>query len=132
MRDREVGIDLERVRLIKRAERIAARFLSPSDRAAVEAAAPGLDRADALLRRWVALEAMAKAWARGVRAVEEASSCLSTGQAGALHRATGSDGRIWSVMAVPAPDGYVTAVAAEGSDWHVRVAPICDQRGCRA
>ena len=62
---REVGVDVERVRDVPRAERIATRILEP---AAAEAwrALPPAERREAFLREWTRVEAMSKLTGRGV------------------------------------------------------------------
>ena len=112
---REVGIDLERLRPVKRADLIAARAMSPDERRALGEASAGDDRSHAFLRSWVANEALVKAWGRSVAAVADASSRLGPAAApGGIRVATDDNGRIWSVAGISAPDGYVAAVAAEG------------------
>lgn len=117
---REVGVDLERLRPIHHAELRAATFLSASDRLPLDLSPSSSSRGYHFLRVWVTLEAMAKAWGRGVGGIEEAACRVTPGELMRPRFATDSDGRLWSVVGVPAPDGYVAAVAAEGSGWDVR------------
>ncbi len=64
-RGREVGIDVERLRPLPEAERIAERYFAPEERAALRAVPPD-DRAAAFFRLWTRKEAYAKATGEGV------------------------------------------------------------------
>jgi 4'-phosphopantetheinyl transferase len=105
-RARPVGVDIERVRHVPQAERIAARYLARADEAAV-CSRRGLERDRAFLRGWVAMEAMTKAWGRGVPAAGEYRHA-----AGGGGPTLEWDGREWSAAMVAGPPGCVVAVAA--------------------
>jgi 4'-phosphopantetheinyl transferase len=96
--DREIGVDIERIRHIERWEAIAKRFYGAD--AAKELA--GLDAADRdaeFIGRWVMEEARIKATGQGI-----------------WSRGTPEAGRLNYHPFIPAP-GYRGAVAAPGNDW---------------
>lgn len=100
---REVGIDLERIRPVERAERIAERLFSPDELEALRAL-DGEEREKEFFRAWTRREAHGKASGQG----------LAGG-------ATASDG--WTMISLdPAPD-YVAALAVEGTDWQLMEGP---------
>jgi 4'-phosphopantetheinyl transferase len=68
-RDREVGVDLERVDPAVGWADIAAAFFSPAERARLVALAPA-ERARGFFRQWTRREAWAKATGRGLAALE--------------------------------------------------------------
>ena len=117
----DVGVDVERVREVRRAERIALRWLATGDARAV-AAAPAEDRARTFLRAWVAAEALAKGWGGGIGDLARVREGLREPAAdrGRSHVA-GPGGEPWSVVALEAPRGYIAALAAPGADWKVVV-----------
>src|SRR5512144_2029929 len=104
---REVGVDVERLRPIACAERVAEGYLPAADHARVSAASPR-ERDRAFLRGWVRAEALTKAWGRGLAALDDVRR---------LEDRTGVFDPDWTVRSLRAPDGYLAAVAAEGADW---------------
>jgi 4'-phosphopantetheinyl transferase len=92
-RDREVGVDVEYVRPVRFAERLARRYFS-------ESAQRGLV---AFFSEWTRREACAKASGRGVLQLLEPR-----------------DTRAWKVREMTPRDGYVAAVAAAGHTWRLR------------
>jgi 4'-phosphopantetheinyl transferase len=102
---RDVGVDLELVRDVPRAERIAARVFAAEEMGRWLALSPELRR-DAFLRQWTRLEAVAKLRGDGVwRTV--------------IRRAHLDPGAACPVDLAPFP-GYVGAVAVEGDARVVR------------
>ncbi|MBV8582083.1 MAG: 4'-phosphopantetheinyl transferase superfamily protein, partial [Candidatus Eremiobacteraeota bacterium] len=96
-----VGVDLEVRRTVRDAERLARRFFTPAEAAAI-AACDEPERSTAFLMRWTCKEAMLKASGIGIVGglnMARASGILST----ALHALS------------PAP-GYLAAVAGPGYD----------------
>ena len=101
---REVGVDVERVREVPRAERIASRVFAP-DAARAWAALPDERRGEAFMREWTRLEALSKLTGEGV---------WRTVIAGEHHRASAC-----SFALRPLP-GYVGTLAVEGEGARVR------------
>ena len=96
--DREIGVDIERVRHLERWKKIAERFFGDDAAAEIERM-PAADRDREFIRRWVMEEARIKATGQGIwsRHTPEA--------AGLTYRSF-----------FPAAD-YCGAVAAPGKDW---------------
>lgn len=98
-RDREVGIDLERIRPDAVGRDIAARFFSSQERSWLDAT-PGME---AFFRLWTAKEAVLKAMGTG----------LST-PLNALSVRPGQDAPPWNLRELDLAPGYATAVAFDG------------------
>ena len=101
--DREVGVDIERLRALPDALDLARRFFDASEATALESE-PVERRSDAFLALWTRKEALLKA--RGLGLAD--GLCTSVGAT------AGFDVRRLGVAS-----GYVAAVAARGSDWTV-------------
>lgn len=101
--DREVGIDVERVRPVRDLDALARRVLSKREYAAFRAS--GDERA--FLTAWTRKEAVLKARGEGL-AREPAALDASVDVEG------------WTVQAFDAAPGFVASVAAEGDGWVVR------------
>jgi 4'-phosphopantetheinyl transferase len=91
--DREVGVDVERIRPVLYMDRILERFF-PSEQA---------HDAEAFFRLWTRREAWVKATGRGLAGFEDAP------------------GPRWSIESLKIADGYAGAVAAEGAPLNVRI-----------
>lgn len=98
-RDREVGIDVERVREVPRAERIVARILPPAE-ADRWRALPAGERLPAFFAAWTRLEALAKLRGDGVWRT------LADDPGGAAHGA--------SLLTLAPLPGYAAALAVRG------------------
>ena len=124
-RDREVGIDLERVRREVDVVRLAERFLSEKDQAFIEQGEPA-QRHERFLKTWVAREAVLKADGKGITfplnrdfvelTADGTEGCLVLGDAE-------SDKRRKPFRFLSLDAGWIGAVAAEGAGWTVTV---CD------
>jgi 4'-phosphopantetheinyl transferase len=120
-RDREVGVDLEKVRREVDVVRLARRFLSERDLAFIERGDP-IQRHERFLKAWVAREAVFKADGRGMTfplhrdylelTGDGTEGCLVLGNAI-------SDERSRPVQFLTLGTGWIGAVAAEGTDWTV-------------
>jgi 4'-phosphopantetheinyl transferase len=98
--DREIGVDIERIRHVERWESIARRFFGPE--AAEELAAlTAADRDAGFIGRWVMEEARIKATGQGI-----------------WSRKSPEAGRLNYHPFTPA-EGYRGAVAAPGNDWKI-------------
>lgn len=120
-RDRDVGVDLEKVRPEVDVVRLAKRFLSERDLAFVERGDPA-QRHERFLKTWVAREAVFKADGRGMTfplhrdylelTGDGTEGCLVLGDAV-------SDERRRQVRFLSLDSGWIGAVAAESPDWTV-------------
>jgi 4'-phosphopantetheinyl transferase len=120
-KDREVGIDLEKLRPEVDVVGLAKRFLSGQDQAFIEAAGPER-RHERFLQVWVAREAVFKAAGKGITfplhrdhvalSSDEKEGCLIRGEGG-------SEGTNMPIRFLPLEPGWVGAVAAEGTNWTV-------------
>lgn len=100
--DRAVGVDVEKVRPVRRLLDVAQRFLSEDDVRVLAATEPG-ERDAAFLQTWVVREARLKADGKGIWSGAEPDSAPSV----LTHR-----------LFSPRP-GYIAAVAASGSEWRL-------------
>jgi 4'-phosphopantetheinyl transferase len=100
--DRQVGVDVERIRPAVAAETVAEELFSSGEVAALRALPTAL-QADAFSESWTRKEAYVKATGRG----------LSCGLRGL------DDLDRWSVCVLDPAPGYAAALVAEGRDWQV-------------
>jgi len=121
-RNRQVGIDIERIRPEFGTERIAERFFSPTEVSALRRLAPEL-RVEAFFNCWTRKEAFIKAAGVGLSCpLDGFDVSLAPGEPARLLniRDYRDDGLSWSIQDVEAGEGYKAAVVAEGSDWDVK------------
>ncbi|MCC6418689.1 MAG: 4'-phosphopantetheinyl transferase superfamily protein [Gemmataceae bacterium] len=122
VRAAEVGIDVERLRLVAETEYIAERFFSPREHA-ILAALPPEGRLRAFLHAWTRKEAYLKAIGKGLQiplsAVEVSLGPGEPARILSLGGDTGSAGRWFLQDLAPAAD-HVAALAVEGAGWRVR------------
>jgi 4'-phosphopantetheinyl transferase len=114
--DREVGVDIERVRADRLGDDIAARFFAPAEVQDLKATPEPL-RVAAFFACWSRKEAYIKARGEGL-GIPLDSFVVSLGEVASLCAA--EDLERWSMCALQAPAGYAAALVAEGSGWHVR------------
>jgi len=116
---REVGVDLEFVRPSLRDDRLAERFFSPQEVAALRALPPDA-QTEAFFHCWTRKEAYIKARGEGLSinlasfAVSLAPDALTSLPITAIDDPEA--GR-WSLRALNPGGGCVGAIAAEGADW---------------
>ncbi|HTT66613.1 MAG TPA: 4'-phosphopantetheinyl transferase superfamily protein [Gemmatimonadales bacterium] len=124
-RDREVGIDVERIREIGSLRALADACFSPAERAALAAIAGPL-RLQAAFAGWTRKEAFLKALGEGLaRPLDSFDVTLVPGEPARLLRvedAPDAPGRYTLRAVQPAP-GYVGAVAVEGRGTAIRARP---------
>jgi 4'-phosphopantetheinyl transferase len=101
---REIGVDVERLRPDFAWKPIARHFFSELERRHVESA-PESMRAEAFFRCWTRREAYAKACGLGI---------TMEIPAGITNDVLFDGAKRWSICSVPAYEGYVAALAAEG------------------
>jgi 4'-phosphopantetheinyl transferase len=121
-KNRNVGIDLEKVRLGVDVLSLARRFLSNRDISFIESGEPG-QRHQRFLQAWVAREAVFKAIGTGVTFPLHCDhlELASDGTTGHLILGDGkSDGAIRPIRFLPLDADWIGAVAADGGDWTVR------------
>ena len=105
---REVGVDVEAHRLVTRAERIADRFFSPSERAEM-ATLPEDRRREAFFDCWTVKEAVLKCDGGGLGAI-----AMSSFSAPLDHDWNGDIGGRWWGSRFPVGDGLSAAVVLDG------------------
>ncbi len=121
-RDREIGIDLERIRPELAGQEIAERFFSPREVVSLRALPEGM-RADAFFACWTRKEAYLKAKGRGiVLGLDQFDVSLTPGEPAALLRVIGhpEEAARWSLQELRPATGYIAAVAVEGHGWELR------------
>ena len=112
---REVGVDVEWMRLQVAHERIAARFFAPEEREML-AQVPAEERRVAFYHIWTRKEAYLKARGDGLAAGLDTFAVSL--EAEALLRS--GEGRRWKLVAWEPAAGYVAALCGAGVDWRVR------------
>jgi len=119
---REVGVDIERIRLDFAYEEIAEKFFSPREIAALRALSPSM-RQEAFFACWTRKEAYIKARGEGLTLrLDQFDVTLAPGEPALLLGANGDqqEASRWSLrMLTPGP-GYVAALAVEGHDWRLK------------
>ncbi|GAC1325530.1 MAG: hypothetical protein NVSMB25_24090 [Thermoleophilaceae bacterium] len=103
----EVGIDIERIQPRRDPMRVARRYFSPAECAAIEAV-DGADRLDAFYRHWVAKEAYVKATGEGIAATLSAFT-VELGPSASIR---GAEER-WALTALDVGTGYAAALVCE-------------------
>lgn len=123
-RDRQVGIDLEFIRTLDDADRIAKRFFSPQEYALLEELPPN-QKQKAFFDLWTCKEAYLKATGEGLAGLHQVEVMLTPGEPPRLLFIgdTPPLATCWFLhQLIPTPD-YAAAVAVEGhqcqlSCWH--------------
>jgi 4'-phosphopantetheinyl transferase len=120
-RDREVGIDLEKIRPEVDGVSFAKRFLSSQDQLFIECGEPQ-QRHERFLQVWVAREAVFKAEGKGMTFPlhRDHVELSSDGKEGRLIMGEGGpEGTNIPIRFLQLESGWVGAVAAEGTKWTV-------------
>jgi 4'-phosphopantetheinyl transferase len=116
-RDREIGIDIEKVRAERAGEEIARRFFSTQE---VEELSrlPAELRAEGFFLCWTRKEAYVKALGEGLRfPLDQFRVSLTPGGAAELNSPDQSQ---WTLHSLTLQSGYAGAVVGEGQDWQPR------------
>lgn len=117
--DREVGVDVERLRPDFPIDEVARHFFSIREQADL-AALPRSDRLRAAFDCWTRKEAYLKAVGTGLlRPLDEFDVTIRPGEPLRLHDRRAPDGRRWSLHGFDAGEGYSAAVVVEGGDCRV-------------
>jgi 4'-phosphopantetheinyl transferase len=120
-RGREVGVDVERIRPVEDADRIAERFFSVPEREALRDV-PFAARLDAFFTCWTRKEAYVKARGEGLGyPLDRFAVSVTPGTTARLWSAGADEQEIarWSLAGLPQAEGYVAALAVEGHGWRL-------------
>jgi 4'-phosphopantetheinyl transferase len=130
-RNRQIGIDLERLRTDFPCEEISEQFFSPRENAAL-LAVPQSERHEAFFRCWTRKEAYVKARGEGLSlplqafdvslAPDEPAKLLSI-------RGNPEAARDWSLYGLAPAPGYVAALAVNSRDWRLSCWQWSEDRG---
>jgi 4'-phosphopantetheinyl transferase len=119
--NREIGIDLEEIRHFDIAERLAERFFSRRENAALRAL-PEAERLAAFYCCWTLKEAYLKATGNGLaRATDSFDVVFDRAEPARLLSVEGKseEASFWSLLRLAPAPGYAGAVAVEGSGWTI-------------
>ncbi len=117
--NREIGVDIEHIRITVDEEQIARRFFS---RAEVEdyLSLPKADRSQAFYNCWTRKEAYVKALGDGITfPLDQFRVSLKPGEPAQLLevRSNPMETERWKMIAIDPGEGYTGALIAEGRDW---------------
>lgn len=117
---RELGVDLESVRPEVAGLRIAERYFSPAEVAALRAL-PESQQTEAFFNCWTRKEAYIKARGDGLSArLDLFDVSLAPGHPAALLRTATDEPSRWTMMALEPGTGYQAALVVEGRGWQLR------------
>lgn len=119
--NREIGIDVERIRSIPEIEKLAERFFATGENAAL-LALPTEQRSRAFFNCWTRKEAYIKALGDGLALpLDRFEVTLAPGEPAELVSIEGDRANTnrWSLQELYPGDGYVGAIAVEGCDWQM-------------
>lgn len=117
-----VGVDVEQIRPMDQAKRIAERYFCPSEWASIRDAPPGRTT-ETFLKAWTRKEAVAKAMGEGiVRLLGRLEVTTAPDEPARLLSIEGDTSRAarWSLFQLDPAEGYTGALAVEGRAWRVR------------
>ena len=120
-RDRQIGIDLERVCPVAEAEQIAERFFSAQEKTVFRSLPADLKR-EAFFTCWTRKEAYIKARGAGMSLpLDQFDVSLIPGEPAVLLSTRGDprEALRWSLRELTPGPGYVAALAVEGHGWHL-------------
>lgn len=122
-RRREIGVDVERVRTRPNIERMAARFFSETENAALRSIPPKRRR-EAFFRCWTRKEAYLKALGSGIFGGSTTFDVtLSPDEPARLLRIHGNphEAAHWTLHDLTPAPGFAGAVLAQGTTWSLRL-----------
>jgi len=120
--ERNVGVDVEAIRTMKERDRIAGRFFSAGENAAL-LGVPESERTKAFLRCWTLKEAYVKATGDGLaHPTESFDVAFGLGEQTELLRVDQEpeEASRWRLMGFSPAPNFVGALAVEGHDWEQR------------
>lgn len=106
----EVGVDVEELRPLSTADRLARRICTPRELAELLALGAGV-RSKAVLRLWTAKEAVLKALGSGIRGSMRSIEVSLDANGELRLLSLQGEPTSWTLLAAPPPDGMVAAVA---------------------
>jgi 4'-phosphopantetheinyl transferase len=118
---RQVGVDLERVRPLAEADRIAEQWFTARENQVLRSLA-GPERLQAFFSGWTRKEACLKATGAGLRGGPECwEVSLAPGQPAQLLAVAGQPAEVdrWRLTSLAPLPGYVAALAVEGAGWEL-------------
>ncbi len=121
-RGRDVGVDVECIRRLPDAQRIAERYFSERERTELRAL-PVDQRQEAFFRCWTRKEAYIKATGQGLSLpLDQFDVSLSPGEPATIShpRQDPEENASWSLRELDPGPGYAAALAVEGHDWQLR------------
>ncbi len=119
-KDREVGIDLERIQTDFAFEQIGEQFLSSREAAELDAL-PTCLRREALFTWWTRKEAFIKARGQGLSLpLDQFSVSLAPSQPARLYTHEPGEALHWSLQDIMPGFGYVATLAVEGQNWQLK------------
>jgi 4'-phosphopantetheinyl transferase len=121
-RNREVGVDIEKVRVMPDAVQIAERFFSTQENK-VFASIPAQQKEEAFFNCWTRKEAYIKAIGEGLsHPLDTFDVSLKPGEPAALLRVKDAPQAVerWSLHPLDPGPGYVAALVVAGHNWHLK------------
>ncbi len=116
-RDREIGIDIEQMKVERAGEEIARRFFSAQEVEELRRL-PADVRTEGFFLCWTRKEAYVKALGEGLRfPLDQFRVSLTPGEAAELNS---KDQERWRLRSLAPHTGYAGAVVGEGQDWQLR------------
>jgi 4'-phosphopantetheinyl transferase len=118
---REIGVDVEHVRSEAADERVAANYFSPNEAETLRSL-PSADRVQAFYNCWTRKEAFIKARGDGLSfPLAQFDVDMDSGehQVSLKVADSASESARWSLQSLVPAEGYVGAIAVEGSDWQL-------------
>jgi 4'-phosphopantetheinyl transferase len=120
-RDRELGIDLERIRPLPDAEKIAQRFFSAREHTMI-CSLPTSKQHEAFFHCWTCKEAYLKATGDGLSgSLNQVDILLAPGEPAKLLSVAGNEQEAsrWCLQQLMPVPGYMAALVVEGHGWRL-------------
>jgi 4'-phosphopantetheinyl transferase len=131
--DRDVGVDLEEMRFIEDADKIAEQFFSPRENETLRALS-GAEKLEAFFHCWTRKEAYLKATGDGLaRPTRSFDVTLAPDEPARLVNVEGQslEASRWSLVGLVPARGYVGAVAVQGHRWTAELRAVDSTRVAR-